>query len=158
MREMRRKDREMPREFAEAVVDKCRFSVLAMVNPDGTPYCIPLSMTRDGDLLYFHCAKEGQKTDCLRHQNQVCISCVGDTNLPPDDFTIEYESAEVFGTASEVTESEEKIHALRLICRRYTPANMGEFDKAIEKSLDVTAIWKIRIEGISGKKRRPSRK
>jgi nitroimidazol reductase NimA-like FMN-containing flavoprotein (pyridoxamine 5'-phosphate oxidase superfamily) len=125
MRPMRRKDREMPRDFAEAVIDKkCRFAVMATVNPDGTPYCVPLSVVRDGEWLYFHCAREGHKIDNLTHRNRVCVSCVGDTSLPPDYFTVAYESATVFGTAEEVTEREERIRALRLICERYTPANM----------------------------------
>ena len=46
MRTMRRKDRELPRELALAVTDKCAYSVLATVNPDGSPYCVPLSFVR----------------------------------------------------------------------------------------------------------------
>ena len=39
---MRRKDREMDRDFALQVLDKCEYAVLATVNPDGTPYCLSL--------------------------------------------------------------------------------------------------------------------
>jgi nitroimidazol reductase NimA-like FMN-containing flavoprotein (pyridoxamine 5'-phosphate oxidase superfamily) len=150
---MRRKDREMPKDFAEAVIDKCRFAVMATVNPDGTPYCVPLSVVREGEWLYFHCAREGHKVDNIRRQNRVCVSCVGDTSLPPDHFTVAYESATVSGTAEEVTEREEKIRALRLICEHYTPANMAAFDEEIRKALDATAVWKIRINEVSGKQR-----
>jgi nitroimidazol reductase NimA-like FMN-containing flavoprotein (pyridoxamine 5'-phosphate oxidase superfamily) len=150
---MRRKDREMPRDFAEAVIDKCRFAVIATVNPGGTPYCIPLSIVREGEWLYFHCAREGHKIDNLGRQNRVCVSCVGDISLPPDHFTVAYESAIVFGTAEEVTEREERIRALRLICERYTPANMAAFDEEIRKALDATAVWKIHIDEVSGKQR-----
>jgi nitroimidazol reductase NimA-like FMN-containing flavoprotein (pyridoxamine 5'-phosphate oxidase superfamily) len=143
----------MPEDFAKAVIDKCRFAVLATVNSDGTPYCVPLSLVRDGEWLYFHCAREGHKIDNLRRQNRVCVSCVGDTDLPPDQFTAAYESATVFGTAEEVTEREERIRALRLICERYTPANMTAFDEEIRKALDATAVWKIHIDEISGKQR-----
>lgn len=153
MRPMRRKDREMPRDFAEAVIDRCRFAVMATVNPDGTPYCVPLSAARDGEWLYFHCAREGHKIDNLKYQNRVCVSCVGDTSLPPDNFTVAYESAAVFGTAEEVTEREEKIRVLRLICERYTPANMAAFDGEIRKALDATAVWRIHIDEVSGKRR-----
>jgi nitroimidazol reductase NimA-like FMN-containing flavoprotein (pyridoxamine 5'-phosphate oxidase superfamily) len=154
MGEMRRKDREKPREFALAVADNCSWFVMATVNPDGSPYCIPLSMARDGEWLYFHCAHEGHKIDNLRHDSRVCVSCTGEPKGIPGTFSIEFESAVISGVASEVTVREEKIHALELICKRYAPDNMTAFDEAVEKRLDVTAIWKIHIDEISGKGRK----
>jgi nitroimidazol reductase NimA-like FMN-containing flavoprotein (pyridoxamine 5'-phosphate oxidase superfamily) len=150
---MRRKDREQSMDFALAVVDKCSFSVLATVNGDGNPYCIPISPAREGQWLYFHSANEGHKIDNLRRRNRVCISCVGGQEAIPGKFTLKYESAVIFGSASEVTDREEMIRALALICKRYTPDNMAAFDKAIEKQLDVTAVWKIHMDEISGKGR-----
>jgi len=150
---MRRNDREQSREFALAVTDKCAYTVMATVNPDGTPYCIPISPAREGEWLYFHSAHEGHKIDNLRQQGKVCISCVSTQGAIPGKFTLKYESAVIFGSASEVTEREEKIHALNLICKRYTPDNMTAFDEAIEKQLDITAVWKIHIDEISGKGR-----
>ncbi len=47
-----------------------------------------------------------------------------------------------------------KIHALRLICQRHTPANMAEFDEAIRRSLPRTAIWRIEIREITGKRKK----
>jgi nitroimidazol reductase NimA-like FMN-containing flavoprotein (pyridoxamine 5'-phosphate oxidase superfamily) len=153
MREMRRKDREMSREFALGVADTCLYGVLSTVSEDGSPYGTALSIVRDGDWVYFHCALEGHKIDNLRRDPRVCLLCVGTVREPPDKFTVEYESAVIFGTAEEVTDREEKVHALRLLCERHTPANMGAFEGAVEKSLDVTGIWRIRIGEISGKRR-----
>ena len=150
---MRRKDREQDEDFALAAVDKCAYSVMATVNQDGSPYCIPLSPARDGKWLYFHCAHEGHKIDNLRQRNKVCVSCVGEQQAIPGKFTLKYKSAVIFGTVTEVTEREEKIHALSLICKRYTPDNMAAFDEAIKKQLDATAVWKIHIDEISGKGR-----
>ena len=158
MQKMRRNDRELPRELALSITDKCAFAVMATVNPDGSPYCIPLSMAREGEWLYFHCAKEGHKIDNLRTQNRVCVVCVGDVKAIPGDFSTEFESAVISGVASEVTDNGEKIRALRLICERYTPDNMPAFDEAIKKSLDITGIWKIHIDEISGKAKKLNRK
>jgi nitroimidazol reductase NimA-like FMN-containing flavoprotein (pyridoxamine 5'-phosphate oxidase superfamily) len=151
--EMRRKDREMDRAFAERVIDKAAFATLATVSDDGTPYAVTLSLVRDGEWLYFHCAAEGRKIDNLRKNPKVCVTFVGDIGVPPGKFTINYESAVVFGVAEEVADSEEKIHGLRLICKRYTPDNMADFDRAVAHSLAVTGIWKVRIDGISGKRK-----
>ncbi|MCL2601490.1 MAG: pyridoxamine 5'-phosphate oxidase family protein [Treponema sp.] len=148
---MRRTDREKPREFALDVVDRCAYSVLATVNPDGAPYCVPLSLAREGEWLYFHSAHEGHKIDNLRGNNRVCVCCVGDINEAPGEFSIRYESAIVKGVALEITDSKEKIHALKCISVRYTPKIMADFDKEIEKNLHRTGVWKIRIDEITGK-------
>ena len=151
MQNMRRKDRGLSKELALAVTDSCAYSIMATVNPDGSPYCIPLSPAREGEWLYFHCAPEGHKIENLRRQNRVCVTCVGDTKVIPRDFSLEYESAVISGAAFEVTGREEKIHALDLIGRRYTPDDMDLFDEAIQRSLERTAVWKIHIDEISGK-------
>ena len=64
---MRRKDREMSREFALAVMDKCEWTVVSFVTPEGEPYAVPVSAVREGDTLSFHTAKEGRKIDCIAH-------------------------------------------------------------------------------------------
>lgn len=148
---MRRRDREMPKEFACRVADGCLFSVVSMVTPEGKPYAVPLSVVRDGDTLYFHSAAEGQKTDCLRANPEVCVTCVGNVCCPNDRFTALYESAVAKGIAREVTETEEKIHALRLICERFSPDNMPQFDSAIAYSLPVTAVWRVDVKEWTGK-------
>lgn len=151
---MRRKDRETDREFALFVVDKCDYAVLSMVTAEGEPYCIPISIVRKDNLIYFHCAPTGKKIDCLKACNKVCLTCVGDTFKPPDIFTTEFESAVVYGIADEVTDEREKVEALRLLCIRHTPANMAEFDRAIETSLPRTAVYKIAISVITGKRKK----
>ena len=133
------------------VADKCEYAIMSMVLEDGSPYCIPLSIARDGDFIYFHCAYEGQKIDALKSHPSVCLSCVGDTRRAEDEFTTEYESAVIFGTAQRVEEEKEKIHALRLIRERHTPKNMKNFDKAIGTSLNRTDIWRTSIRHITGK-------
>ena len=150
---MRRSDRAKSKNFALAVADKCAYSILATVNQDDTPYCIPLSFARQGEYLYFHSAPEGHKLDNLRYKNQVCITCVGEQKSIPGEFSLQYESAVIFGTASEITDREEKIHALRLISERYAPEDMAGFAKAIERGLDRTTAWKVHIDEISGKAR-----
>ena len=151
---MRRKDREMNRDFALSIIDKCTYAVLATINVDGTPYCIPVTIARDGDCIYFHCATAGQKVENLRHDPHVCMTCVGDVHVPPGKFTTEYESAVLTGNAVEVTEPTEKVKALRLLCERHTPGNMAAFDAAIERSLSITAIWCVHIEQVTGKRKK----
>ena len=151
---MRRRDREMPEGFALSVADKCEYAVLSMTDTDGDPYCVPVSIAREGMTLYFHSAKEGFKAEAMRKHPKVCVACVGDTPLVPEQFTTEYESAVIRGTAHEVSDEEEKRKALRLICERYAPSNMGGFEKAVSESLFRTAIWRIEIAEITGKRKK----
>lgn len=151
---MRRGDREMPEAFALAVTDKCGYAVISMTDTEGNPYCVPVSIAREGGALYFHSAKEGVKAEAMRKNPRVCVACVRNTHLVPSEFTTEYESAVIRGIAREVTEEAEKIKALRLICERYAPSNMGRFDEAICASLSRTAIWKIEMTEITGKRKK----
>lgn len=151
---MRRKDREMDEGFALSVADKCEYAVMAMTGDDHMPYCLPVTIVRDGNAIYFHSAKEGRKIDILKSNPSVCMTCVGDTYRTPDKFTTEFESAVIYGSASEVTDDQEKIHALRLLCMRHTPTNMHMFDASIERSLPRTGVWKIEIAQITGKRKK----
>lgn len=151
---MRRKDREMPRDFAIGVTDKCEYAFLSVVDTNNMPYCVPVSIVRDGEHIYFHSAHDGFKIDCLRRCPNVCLACVGDTYRPPDEFTTEYESAIMRGVAAEITEAAEKIYALKKLCERHTPTNMDNFNAAIKSSLSRTAVWRIDITDITGKRKK----
>lgn len=151
---MRRKDREMTEEFAKAVADTCDWAVVSMITPEGAPYGIPVSIVREADVLYFHCALEGKKADALRENPRVSVSCVGAVRPIAEKFTTAYDSAILEGEASEVVDQEEKVHALRILCQRYAASNMDHFDEAIERSLHRTGIWKIQILSITGKQKK----
>lgn len=151
---MRRHDREMDKDFALNIVDKCEYAVISMVDMSGNPYCLPISIVRQDNTIYFHCGKEGLKVDVLKNNPAVCMSCVGDTNRLTDKFTTEFESAIVRGTAVEVVEDDERIAALRLLCQHHTPSNMAEFNDSISKSLFRTSVWKINISDITGKRKK----
>lgn len=151
---MRRKDREIDKAAALEIVDKCTYSVLSMSTAKGEPYAVPLSTVRIGNNVYFHCATSGKKSEILSENPNVCIVCVGDTRPVNTKFTVEYESAIIFGTAEKVTYPEEKIGVLRHLCERHSPGNMAKFDEAISQSLHHTDIWKITISEITGKRRK----
>ena len=51
-------------------------------------------------------------------------------------------------------EEEEKIHALRLLCERHVPTNMENFDREMRRSLAVTAVWKVSMDSITGKRKK----
>ena len=148
---MRRKDRERGTEFIHQVMDRCAYMVLSMTGVDGLPYCVPLTPVRSGENIYFHCAMEGEKVDALRANPKVAMAFVEEAETVPRKFTARYSSALAQGTASEVTDEEEKREALRLLCLRHCPADMDRFDEVLKAWLPGTAVWRIHIDSATGK-------
>ena len=151
---MRRNDRAQDRDFALSLIDRCTHGVLAVSTGESVPYCLPLSLVRVGDDLYFHCAREGRKIDLLRRFPQVCVTFVGDDQpafVPPAMYTTYFQSVIVTGTASEVDNPAERTEALRALCQKLTPEHMDGFLSAAEKSLAAPAVWRVRMEDIPAK-------
>ena len=151
---MRRKDRAQPRDFSLALIDRCTHGVMAISTGESVPYCLPLSFVRVEDDLCFHCARAGRKIDLLRQFPQVCVTFVGQDQpvfLPPVEYTTYFQSVIVTGTASEVTDPDEKVRLLRALCQKVTPEHMDSFEPALKDSLAITAVWKGHMEEISGK-------
>ena len=105
---MRRKDREKDATFALEVIRDCEYATLATVNPDGTPYCIPISPILMDNIIYFHCTLEGKKLTNIANNSAVCISGVRHTRLVPEKLTTEFDSAITFGNCSMVADDGEK--------------------------------------------------
>lgn len=136
--------------WAYEVFDKAPFVTLSMVRPDGTPYGLPLNIVRkDADTFYFHCADEGEKMDCIRHNQVVSLSAVSRCSPRYEEdrnnFTEYYHSAIAIGEAEVVTDDAEKIEALRLICQRFLPDYMEHFDNAIARSLGRTTVIRVSL-------------
>ena len=57
-----------------------------------------------------------------------------------------YESAVISGIALEITDHEEMIRALEIICRRHIPGIMDSFDNEIQKNITVLTRNYLKIE------------
>lgn len=147
---MRKAKRERDAAWALEVMDKAPYVTVSMVRPDGSAYGLPLSLVRkDERTFYFHCADEGEKMDCLRHDARVSLSavskCTPKYEEEKNNFTEYFHSAVAVGVAERVTDRAEKIEALRLLCERFLPAYMEHFAEAVERSLDRTAVVRITL-------------
>ncbi|MCL2352208.1 MAG: pyridoxamine 5'-phosphate oxidase family protein [Firmicutes bacterium] len=152
---MRRKDREKDEAFALGTLRGCEYASLATVNPDGTPYCVPISPVAEGDAIYFHCAPEGKKLENIALNPNVCVCCARRVRLVPELFTAEYESAVAEGRCEPVLDEGEKKAALRLICEKYAASNPNA-EAEIDGALARTAVYKVTIARVTGKANRPA--
>ncbi|MDD2955524.1 MAG: pyridoxamine 5'-phosphate oxidase family protein [Oscillospiraceae bacterium] len=156
---MRRKDREVTddSELLE-ILKECKVCRVAMV--DGkTPYILPLNYGfrfKGGKLtLYFHSAKEGRKLDILSQNPIVAfeMDCghrlVGEGEVPCR-YGYAFRSIVGSGSASLVTDPEEKMAALSLLMEHQTGRRFA-FDNAM---CDTVAVFRIDAAEFCGKIRR----
>jgi len=139
------------REMALKIVEDCEYATIASINPDGTPYCIPISPVVMGDYIYFHGTKKGQKVTNILHDPHVCLSAVGQSRQRPEAYTADFTSTIVAGTMSIVKDDAEKIEVLRKVCLKFAPSNMQMFDEAISVALKPAGVYKIEIDTVTHK-------
>ena len=150
---MRRKDRALTHQETLDILHKGEYGILSTVSADAQPYGTPLNYCLINDFIYFHCAMEGHKLDNISGNNKVCFCVVGHTQVLPEDFGTLYESAVVFGEATEVFDSEKRTALIGLI-KKYSKEHYDEGLKYIEKLAGKTGVYKVSLNSITGKARK----
>ena len=114
---MRRKDRQVSDEEAMAYLKVAEYGVLSTVGPDGEPYGVPLTyaVEEDGKGLVFHCARDGYKLACFAANPRAHFVAVQETNVLPEEFSIEYKSVMVSGLLEEIEDREEKVRCAQVV-------------------------------------------
>lgn len=169
---MRRKDREMDKDFAYEVIDKSEYGTLCVFDYD--IFAFPFSAVREGDYIYFHSATTGTKVEAFKNQEMVKAVFVADVKVPDlytdseieeklktehpsfltkKIYTTEYASAICDGRIELVEDEEEKRHGLKLLCEKYTPNKMKFFDHAT-KRLDFVNVYKIHMTNVTAKRKK----
>jgi nitroimidazol reductase NimA-like FMN-containing flavoprotein (pyridoxamine 5'-phosphate oxidase superfamily) len=142
-------------EEAYAILDRGSYGVLSTVSPDGQPYGIAVNYccSEEEKCIFFHCAKEGRKLNHISENSRVAFLVVGPNEVIPEKLTTRFESVSVEGDAHIVSDENEKREILLAICRKFAP-NKENIDDIITKSSAATAVVKINIQKISGKRNR----
>ena len=153
---MRRKDREI-KEFKEieeiiAKADVCRVAL----SDSNVPYIVTMNFGyRKGTkpVLFFHSAREGKKIEIIRRNNIACFQMSIEHKLAKTNVkcncSMKYKSVVGMGRISFLTEKEDKIEALNCIMSHYFPEEDYRFE---DKRVDMTAVLRLEVDEISGKK------
>ncbi len=97
---------------------------------------------------------EGHKLDnILLCSDKVSFCVVGKAETIPETFSVKYESVVLFGRVSEV-EGDEKQKALLALIKKYSSAYLEKGQKYVSNDKDITRVFKLSIEWITGKKGR----
>jgi len=106
---IRRQNRLLDEASAIRLLREGEYGFLAMQAEQGGGYGIPLSYVWNGtDSIYLHGAPEGRKLRCLDLCDRITFCIVGHTRLLPGQFSTEYESILLTGTACTDLDTEEK--------------------------------------------------
>ena len=141
----------MSREDALEIIDQSDFGVLSLSDAEGHPYGVPLSMVRKGEWLYFHGRKGGRKMGIIGRGCRAGFTCVAALRVVPARFTTLFRSAIAEGGVELVEDRQEQVEALRLLSQKYAPEAMKYFDREIGKSLDRTAVFRMKLEMLTAK-------
>ncbi len=155
---VRRRERLLEEKEAISLLRTGEYGILSMIeniDKEIGGYGIPLNYVWDGnDSIYFHCAPEGYKLDCLKKNPNVSFSIIGHTKVISHKFTTAYESIVVRGNIVMNLPEEERRKVLILVLDKYSPADKEVGLKYIEKSFHRTNIIRLDIIEVSGKTKR----
>ena len=149
-RTMRRFKQQLPPDEAEQIMATATNGTLSLVDSRGEPYGVPMSFVSDGaQRIYFHCAREGRKMECLRACGRASFCIVAQDDVQPATFTTYYRSVIASGRIATVDDRDETVAALRMLCAKYSPG----FDctAEIEGAIDRVAVLRLDIESVTGK-------
>lgn len=154
---VRRQDRLLDESGSIELLRTGEYGILSMVeslDKEIGGYGIPLNYVWDNHSIYFHCAPEGYKLDCLKENPKVSFSVIGHTKVISHKFTTAYESIVVRGIVFMELTEKECMKALLLILDKYSPNNKEIGMKYAEKSFHRTNIIRLDIIEVSGKTKR----
>ncbi len=152
-REMRRKGQQLSERECAEILEKSSSGVLAVSGDDGYPYAVPLSYVFSDGKIYFHCAKQGHKLDCIKKNSKVSFCVISQDNVIQSEFRTMYRSVIVFGRARILEDESEIFNSIMTLSKKYSPDIAEEEHLAeIERFKKALCMVEITPEHITGKK------
>jgi uncharacterized protein len=122
---------------------------------DGQPYVIPTMFARVGDAIYFHGSAASRMLRGLSGGLGVCVTVtlIDGLVLARSVFnhSMNYRSVVTLGNATLVSETEEKIAALRAFTEKILPGRWDDARQPNEKELKATSILRLALSEVSAK-------
>jgi nitroimidazol reductase NimA-like FMN-containing flavoprotein (pyridoxamine 5'-phosphate oxidase superfamily) len=123
---------------------------------DGTPVVIPTVYGRDGDTLYLHGSTgAGNLRAALDGDVSIAVTLVDGIVYARSamHFSMNYRSAVVRGRAVEVTDAEQRLHALRVVVEHSAPGAWDRVRQPSKKELAATNVLALDLTEASVKVR-----
>ncbi|MGH3265322.1 MAG: pyridoxamine 5'-phosphate oxidase family protein, partial [Trebonia sp.] len=121
---------------------------------DGTPVVLPTAYGRAGDTLYLH-GSSANGAFWAADGERVCVTVTHLDGIVAArsvfSHSVNYRSAVVFGTATVVTDEDERWHALRLITDHLIPGRWAAARQPTTKEMAATAVLSLPLTEASVK-------
>ena len=143
------------KEEALVILEAGSYGILSTTSKDGQPYGVAVHYcySKNENCIFFHCATAGRKIDNILQNNKVSFIVVGPYQVIPEKLTTYYESVIAEGNAQIVSDENEKKEKLLALCQKFAPSKKNT-DEAVKQSSGVTAVVKINIGSVTGKRNR----
>jgi nitroimidazol reductase NimA-like FMN-containing flavoprotein (pyridoxamine 5'-phosphate oxidase superfamily) len=151
---MRRSERQITdRSVIEEILQNGKYATLALCR-NNEPYIVTLSYgyDRDSNSLYFHCAKNGLKTEFVKDNPGVCATIIQDSGYIQGECAHAYRAVIIRGKIEILSENDkEKAVGALLDHLEDEPENMrAKLQNKTEQYREMQT-WRLIIEEISGK-------
>ena len=147
---VRRQDRLLSEVEAVALLRVGEFGVLSMVSEQSGGYGIPLSFAFDGEVIYFHCAKQGHKVDSLNKHDKVSF-CIYDQGYQEEgQWPLHINSVIAFGRIKMVEDYEKTVEKSRMLGLKYYPT-AESVEEEIKRDVSRVQLLEMTIEHMTGK-------
>lgn len=124
---------------------------------DGKPVVIPTSYVRAADDVYIHGSAASRMLRSLAEGIDVCVTVtlIDGLVLARSAFhhSINYRSVVIFGKATAVDESEEKLRALHAFTEHVVSGRWADVRPPDENELRATLVLRLRLDEVSAKVR-----
>jgi uncharacterized protein len=154
---VRRKDKEMSRADAEALLARAALAHFGTVGADGTPYVVPnLFVHADGEVLLHTTAAAGHFRRNIDANPRVSIAATEMGQVFPYgrfecDTTVSYASVIAAGTIRIEPDAAEKARFFDRFLAKYADPGWAR-PKSFYPRLDEVTVYRIALERITGKK------
>jgi uncharacterized protein len=152
---MRRSERQITDQAViEEILQKGKFTTLALCR-NNEPYIVTLSYGYESDSksLYFHCAKNGLKTDFVQDNPSVCATIIQDNGYIQGECAHAYRTLVIRGNLEVLTDESDKAKAVNVLIDHLEERPEIMRAKLQNKSEQYKEMrtWRLIIEEISGK-------
>ena len=139
----------------QEILAKEMFMTIAMCR-DNEPYLVSLNYSYDsaGNVLYFHCSREGKKNDFLAGNDHVYGQILDDRGYVQGECDYDYRSVHFQGNAEEVSDAVEKKRALEMMIDKLESDSGRLRGRLLDSdSLSQVGVFRIDVKEFVGKKR-----
>lgn len=143
-------------QLAQQIIDEARICHVGFTL-DGQPYVVPMALARDGERILLHGSVVSRLMKNLAKGLPCCVTVthLDGLVLARSSFnsSMNYRTLMAFGTATLVSDPEEKIRGLDLLVEHLAPGRLADLRPSTRKELNATTLLTLPLETFSIKSR-----